>query len=397
MNYSNNILTNATTTHNLTYRITEDNKNNVPDELVGDVFDRQRVIVNHDQLLLESQNVLLLGCGGIGNNIAMALCRLGISTLFIVDRDKVDPSNLNRQILFNLNQISQSKAVAAKETLDKQHNLRSTIHAYHLDAVSSWSEIVKLASVSTVIFNTIDYGSVFDYSVNSLCKSLGIIYIAGSTYCNTIQTEFYSGLKNSSCWACDNNCTNSFKYTPAQLNNSNTIKNKSSNTHDLSYEISLTAKDIMDLFTELNCVGASSQCNQIIEQSLAALKVDKLNIDQFQSQFLPLYSKSILSLLSPQSILSHGSIQFIPKDLAVITRSVGSSVIVATTGAMLLVNNWLKYLFQSHSSNSDNSKTTVMNWGEMNLSLSEGNYHSVGYQTAQEHNCLICNNNISAK
>jgi len=43
---------------------------------------------------------LVLGCGGLGCTVAFALARLGIKKIILIDYDKVEISNLNRQILF---------------------------------------------------------------------------------------------------------------------------------------------------------------------------------------------------------------------------------------------------------------------------------------------------------
>jgi len=58
----------------------------------------------------------IAGVGGIGSNVAMNLVRAGIKNLQIIDFDKVDQSNLNRQFYFN-NQIGQIKVEALKENL----------------------------------------------------------------------------------------------------------------------------------------------------------------------------------------------------------------------------------------------------------------------------------------
>ena len=42
----------------------------------------------------------IAGCGGLGSNIAVALARSGVGKLILVDQDKVEPSNLNRQHYF---------------------------------------------------------------------------------------------------------------------------------------------------------------------------------------------------------------------------------------------------------------------------------------------------------
>lgn len=49
---------------------------------------------------LQKAHVAIVGCGGLGSNIAMELTRTGIGTLHLIDFDKVDLSNLNRQAYF---------------------------------------------------------------------------------------------------------------------------------------------------------------------------------------------------------------------------------------------------------------------------------------------------------
>jgi molybdopterin/thiamine biosynthesis adenylyltransferase/rhodanese-related sulfurtransferase len=68
------------------------------------------------QKLLESK-VLLLGAGGLGSPAALYLAAAGVGTLGIVDMDVVDASNLQRQILHNLDRIGDRKVDSAKKTI----------------------------------------------------------------------------------------------------------------------------------------------------------------------------------------------------------------------------------------------------------------------------------------
>ncbi|HEV3451274.1 MAG TPA: molybdopterin-synthase adenylyltransferase MoeB [Acidimicrobiia bacterium] len=68
------------------------------------------------QRLLESK-VLLLGAGGLGSPAALYLAAAGVGTLGIVDMDVVDASNLQRQILHNVDRIGERKVDSAKKTL----------------------------------------------------------------------------------------------------------------------------------------------------------------------------------------------------------------------------------------------------------------------------------------
>jgi sulfur carrier protein ThiS adenylyltransferase len=65
---------------------------------------------------LQKASVGIAGAGGLGSNIAVSLARAGIGRLVIVDFDKVEESNLNRQYYF-LNQIGMDKVEALKKTL----------------------------------------------------------------------------------------------------------------------------------------------------------------------------------------------------------------------------------------------------------------------------------------
>ena len=68
------------------------------------------------QKLLESR-VLLLGAGGLGSPAALYLAAAGVGTIGIIDMDVVDESNLQRQILHNMDRIGDRKVDSAKKTL----------------------------------------------------------------------------------------------------------------------------------------------------------------------------------------------------------------------------------------------------------------------------------------
>ncbi|MGH9049299.1 MAG: molybdopterin-synthase adenylyltransferase MoeB [Acidimicrobiia bacterium] len=68
------------------------------------------------QKLLESK-MLLLGAGGLGSPAAMYLAAAGVGTIGMVDMDVVDSSNLQRQILHNVDRIGDRKVDSAKKTL----------------------------------------------------------------------------------------------------------------------------------------------------------------------------------------------------------------------------------------------------------------------------------------
>jgi molybdopterin/thiamine biosynthesis adenylyltransferase/rhodanese-related sulfurtransferase len=69
------------------------------------------------QLKLLDSRVLLLGAGGLGSPAALYLAAAGVGTIGLIDMDVVDESNLQRQILHNMERIGDRKVDSAKKTL----------------------------------------------------------------------------------------------------------------------------------------------------------------------------------------------------------------------------------------------------------------------------------------
>ena len=68
---------------------------------------------------LKSAKVLVIGAGGLGCPVLQYLTAAGIGTVGIIDFDLVDESNLQRQILYSIDDIGKNKALAAKNRLEK--------------------------------------------------------------------------------------------------------------------------------------------------------------------------------------------------------------------------------------------------------------------------------------
>ncbi len=68
------------------------------------------------QVLLDSK-VLLLGAGGLGSPAALYFAAAGVGTIGIIDMDVVDASNLQRQVLHNMDRVGERKVDSAKKTL----------------------------------------------------------------------------------------------------------------------------------------------------------------------------------------------------------------------------------------------------------------------------------------
>lgn len=75
----------------------------------------ERVIGSNNIDLLSKKTVLILGCGGVGGYVCEALARSGIGKIILVDYDRVDISNINRQIIALLSTVGKLKTDLLEE------------------------------------------------------------------------------------------------------------------------------------------------------------------------------------------------------------------------------------------------------------------------------------------
>lgn len=71
---------------------------------------------------ISSSNVGLIGMGGIGNWVSLGLIGSGFKEIRLIDYDTIELSNLTRQVIFDENDISKSKAIVAKEKLSVKNS-----------------------------------------------------------------------------------------------------------------------------------------------------------------------------------------------------------------------------------------------------------------------------------
>jgi molybdopterin/thiamine biosynthesis adenylyltransferase len=85
------------------------------------------------QQLLARSTILIAGVGGLGCTVAEGLTRAGIGKLILIDNDKVEISNLNRQILFDQNDLGKPKVIVAQQKLQAINpNLEVTIFQHDI-------------------------------------------------------------------------------------------------------------------------------------------------------------------------------------------------------------------------------------------------------------------------
>src|SRR5438445_7753326 len=91
--------------------------------------DRHQSIPGFDQKRFSSSTVCCIGAGGLISHIAPTLVRKGIGRISFLDRDIVEPSNLNRQ-RFYPKDIGKNKAVALTLNLQRECTTETTLIGY---------------------------------------------------------------------------------------------------------------------------------------------------------------------------------------------------------------------------------------------------------------------------
>jgi molybdopterin/thiamine biosynthesis adenylyltransferase len=81
------------------------------------------------QKKISSAKVLIVGVGGLGCPLVIYLANTGLGNVGLIDDDKVDFSNLNRQIIFNNTDVGKPKVIQAKKFLNKV-NRKIKVKAY---------------------------------------------------------------------------------------------------------------------------------------------------------------------------------------------------------------------------------------------------------------------------
>ena len=130
------------------------------------------------QAKLLGAKVLMLGAGGLGSPAALYLAAAGVGTIGIVDMDDVDASNLQRQILHNMDRIGERKVESARMTIEKLNpDVKVKMYDTRLDA----SNIMDIMSGYDVVVDGAD-NFPSRYLLNDASVKLGIPVVHGSIF-----------------------------------------------------------------------------------------------------------------------------------------------------------------------------------------------------------------------
>ena len=130
------------------------------------------------QTKLLGAKVLMLGAGGLGSPAALYLAAAGVGTIGIVDMDEVDASNLQRQILHNLERIGDRKVDSAKKTLTL---INPDLDVVTYDTRLAAENIMQILEGYDVVIDGAD-NFPSRYLLNDAAVKLGIPVVHGSIF-----------------------------------------------------------------------------------------------------------------------------------------------------------------------------------------------------------------------
>jgi len=130
------------------------------------------------QAKLKSSIITILGLGGLGTNLLYNLAAIGIQNIRIVDYDKVELSNLNRQILYTEADIGRKKTEAAKDRI-LQFSPQMNIETYD-KKLSCIEDIFNIISGSDIVVGAADQprDKIIDW-INAASVQHNIPFICG--------------------------------------------------------------------------------------------------------------------------------------------------------------------------------------------------------------------------
>ena len=152
--------------------------------LTPDQFDRYRRHLSLPEFGVEGQRklldarVLLIGAGGLGCPLAQYLAAAGVGTLGLIDFDRVDLSNLQRQVLYATSDVGRPKVEVAAERIQALNpDVRVVTHAVQLTSENALS---LLADWDVIVDGSDNFPT--RYLVNDACVLLGKPNVHGSVF-----------------------------------------------------------------------------------------------------------------------------------------------------------------------------------------------------------------------
>jgi len=147
---------------------------------------------------LMASTVLVVGAGGLGSPVALYLAAAGVGRLIIADFDRVDLTNLQRQILHATDRIGTAKAESARRTL---HALNPEIEIVPIGRRLEGELLQEQVAASDAVVDGSDNFAT-RFAVNAACVATGRPLIAGAVIRWEGQVSVYTGRPGDPCYRC---------------------------------------------------------------------------------------------------------------------------------------------------------------------------------------------------
>lgn len=143
-------------------------------ETIPTKADPKNEIEYHDEKILAEKKILIVGAGGLGCELLKLLVINGFKQISIIDMDKIERSNLNRQFLFDHSSIGKYKSEIAVENIKKFRQDPSLNLKAYIGNIKDDSQFgTKFYSNFDLILNALDNNDA-RYYINSICIKLNI-------------------------------------------------------------------------------------------------------------------------------------------------------------------------------------------------------------------------------
>jgi bacteriocin biosynthesis cyclodehydratase domain-containing protein len=145
--------------------------------------------------------VVVLGCGGLGSWAAAALVCAGVGSMTLIDDDRVERSNLNRQLLFGECDVGRPKVECAAHSL-RRHRVDVNVEAI-ADRVDGPEDLRDVLNGADVLIQTADWPPfLLPRWVNRACIDANVPYITAAQFLPRVRIGPTVVPGQSACWEC---------------------------------------------------------------------------------------------------------------------------------------------------------------------------------------------------
>jgi adenylyltransferase/sulfurtransferase len=110
----------------------------------------------YDQKKIGKIRARVVGCGALGNYVALALTGFGVSTIGLYDPDSIEDSNLNRQLVFANEDVGKNKATALKARLEERMAGGTIVESFEDEVNEGNIEFMLPANDTDIVFLCVD-------------------------------------------------------------------------------------------------------------------------------------------------------------------------------------------------------------------------------------------------